>query len=197
MTRTFAGDELIFATHNKGKLAEIRDMLGARIKTLYTASDFNLPAPEETGTTFVENALLKAKFVAESTGKISLADDSGLCVSALGGAPGVYSADWAGEPRDFNRAMAKVEKALGANPDKRAHFVSVMALCWPDGHCETVEGIIPGTLVFPGRGTHGHGYDPIFLPDGYKTTFGEMTDTEKNKISHRALAFQNMIDKCF
>jgi XTP/dITP diphosphohydrolase len=200
MTRTFSSGELVVATHNKGKMAEFRHLFGNKVKNLYSAADFNLEAPAETGTTFIENALIKAKFVAAATGKIALADDSGLCVDALGGAPGVYSADWAeeeGKPRDFRMAMDRVHKEMGNAPDKKAHFVSVLALCWPDGHCEVVEGFAHGQIVWPPRGPHGHGYDPIFMPDGYTQTYGEMGEDAKNRISHRAQSFQLMIKKLF
>ncbi|MBU6475470.1 MAG: RdgB/HAM1 family non-canonical purine NTP pyrophosphatase [Alphaproteobacteria bacterium] len=201
MIRKFSGGELIVATHNKGKLAEIGEMFrreGLEIK-LSSAAEHGLESPEETGVTCVENALLKAKFVAKATGKIALADDSGLFVSALNGAPGVYSADWAetDNGRDFKMAMERVHKEMGDNPDKKAYFTSVLTLCWPDGHCETVEGFAHGVIVWPPRGTQGHGYDPIFMPQGRNLTYGEITDAEKNKISHRADAFRKMMDKCF
>ncbi|MDE2337307.1 MAG: RdgB/HAM1 family non-canonical purine NTP pyrophosphatase [Alphaproteobacteria bacterium] len=201
MIRKFSGGELIVATHNKGKLAEIGEMFrreGLEIK-LSSAAEHGLESPEETGVTCVENALLKAKFVAKATGKIALADDSGLFVSALNGAPGVYSADWAetDNGRDFKMAMERVHKEMGDNPDKKAYFTSVLTLCWPDGHCETVEGFAHGVIVWPPRGTQGHGYDPIFMPQGRNLTYGEITDAEKNKISHRADAFRKMMGKCF
>jgi len=201
MTRKFSGTELVVATHNKGKLAELSEMFkraGVRVK-LSSAADYGLESPEETGTTCVENALLKAQFVAKATGKISLADDSGLFVEALNGAPGVYSADWAevGGKRDFGLAMERVHKEIGANPNKKAYFTSVLTLCWPDGHSETVEGFAHGNIVWPQRGTHGHGYDPVFMPEGRTATYGEIDDAEKNKISHRADAFRKMLEKCF
>jgi XTP/dITP diphosphohydrolase len=200
MTRKFQGSEIVVAMHNKGKLAEIGRMFeGYNIKLL-SAADCGLDSPEETGTTCVENAELKARYVAKATGKPALADDSGLMVEALDGAPGVYSADWAelGDgKRDFGIAMQKVHKLMGANPNKKAHFTSVLSLCWPDGHCETVEGFVHGTIVNPGRGTKGFGYDPIFVANGYDITFGEMDGDAKNAISHRADAFRKMIDKCF
>jgi XTP/dITP diphosphohydrolase len=201
MTRKFSGAELVIATHNKGKLAEFVEMFareGVQVK-LSSAADYGLASPEETGTTCVENALLKARFVTEATGKISLADDSGLFVSALGGAPGVYSADWAetGGKRDFGFAMERVHREMGDNPDKKAYFTSVLTLCWPDGHSETVEGFAHGTIVWPPRGTQGHGYDPIFVPEGRDVTYGEISEAEKNKISHRADAFRKLMEKCF
>jgi XTP/dITP diphosphohydrolase len=199
MTRKFSGSELVVATHNQGKLAEFSEMFRGHPVRLYSAVDFNLESPPETGTTFIENSVLKARFVAQATGKPALADDSGICVDALSGAPGVYTADWAEEqgPRDFNYAMKKIHDGIGDNLDRRAQFVSVLTLCWPDGHCETVEGFAHGQIVWPPRGSFGHGCDPVFLPDGYDITYAEMPAVEKNKISHRAEAFRKMIDKCF
>ena len=172
------------------------------------AAELDLDEPEETGLTFRDNAALKAQAAARASGLVALADDSGLCVEALAGAPGIYSARWAGEPRDFAAAMARVErevKALGAPPPWRAAFVSVMALAWPDGALETFEGRVDGELVFPPRGTLGFGYDPIFRPDGQTRTFGEMMAAEKNALpadgspalSHRARAFQNLARALF
>jgi XTP/dITP diphosphohydrolase len=199
MTRKFESAELVVATHNKGKLAEISEMFhGYNIK-LYSAADLGLESPPETGTTFIENSVMKAQFVAKATGKIALADDSGLCVDALDGAPGVYTADWAEEQgaRDFNYAMKKIYDSMGDAPNRKAQFVSVITLCWPDGHCETVEGFAHGQIVWPPRGQHGHGCDPIFMPDGYNITYAEMPAAEKNQISHRAESFRRMMDKCF
>ncbi len=201
MTRKFSGGELVVATHNKGKLFEIGEMFahaGLDIK-LSSAADHGLESPEETGTTCIENALLKAQFVARATGKIALADDSGLFISALNGDPGVYSADWAETEngRDFKMAMERVHREMGDAADKKAYFTSVLALCWPDGHCETVEGFAHGSIVWPPRGDKGHGYDPIFMPQGRDVTYGEIEYAEKNKISHRAAAFAKMMDKCF
>ena len=199
MTRKFSGTELVVATHNRGKLAEISEMFQDKAVKLLCAADLGVESPVETGTTFIENALLKAKFVAKATGKIALADDSGLCVEALDGAPGVYTADWAEEPgaRDFSYAMKKIHHKMGDNPNRKAKFVSVLALCWPDGHCETVEGEALGQIVWPPRGKQGHGCDPIFMPDGYDITYAEMDAAEKNGISHRAVSFRKMMDKCF
>lgn len=199
MTRKFTGDELVIATHNKGKMAEMTALFAPFGIKLYSAADFGLESPPETGTTFAENSEMKARFVAEKTGKIALSDDSGLCVNALDGAPGVYTADWAEEngPRDFNYAMKKVIDQMGDNPDRGGQFVSVLTLCWPDGHIETAEGIAEGTLVWPMRGTMGHGMDPIFVPVGDTRTYAEMEQEEKNGISHRARSFRAMIDKCF
>ena len=200
MTRKFSGTELVIATHNEGKRKEFAELFQGQDFQLYSAADFNLESPEETGTTFLENALLKARFVSAATGKIALADDSGVCVDALGGAPGVYTADWAevcGGKRDFDHAMKRIYEEIGDNPDKKAQFVSVLALCWPDQHCETVEGIAHGQIVWPPRGNLGHGCDPIFMPDGYAVTYGEMKPAEKNSISHRAESFRLMMEKCF
>jgi XTP/dITP diphosphohydrolase len=202
MSRPFSGTELVVATHNKGKLVEIDALFksaGRNIKLL-SAADFGLTSPEETGTTCVENAILKAKFVAEKTGKPALADDSGLFISALGGAPGVYSADWAEQPngkRDFGKAMERVHQEMGDNPDKKAYFTSVLSLSWPDGHCETVEGFVQGTIIWPPRGDKGFGYDPIFVKNGSTATYGETEEAEKNKTSHRADAFRKLMDRCF
>ena len=201
MTRKFSGTELVIATHNKGKLAEFVDMFaceGVQVK-LTSAADYGLDSPEETGATCVENALLKAKYVTEATGKISLADDSGMFVEALDGAPGVYTADWAevGGKRDFYVAMERVHREMGDNPNKKNYFLIVLTLYWPDGHSETVEGFAHGTVAWPPRGKLGHGYDPIFMPLGSDVTFGEITEAEKNKISHRADAFRKIMGKCF
>lgn len=197
MTRKFSGAELVIATHNRGKLAEFRALFGDRVETLLCAADFGLESPAETGTTFIENATIKALAVAQATGKPALADDSGLCVAALKGDPGVYSADWAEPGRDFGKAMQKVHAAMGDATDRDAYFVSCLVLCWPDGHCESVEGHAHGEIVWPARGVGGHGYDPIFQPAGHDRTYAEMTEDEKNAISHRAIAFRMMMDKCF
>jgi XTP/dITP diphosphohydrolase len=200
MSRKFEGKELVIATHNKGKLKEIGELLEGRAEKLYAASDFGLEAPAETGTTFLENATIKALFTAKATGKPALADDSGLCVDALDGAPGVYSADWAedpGKPRDFYMAMGKVEKLVGNHSNRKAHFVSCLVLAWPDGHTESFEGHAHGEVVFPPRGTNGFGYDPIFRPNGAELTYGEMNQDEKNATNHRAVAFKGIVQKCF
>jgi XTP/dITP diphosphohydrolase len=194
---------VVVATHNAGKLWEIRELLKSYDVHPIGAAELKLDEPEETGSTFGDNAALKAQAAARACGLVALADDSGLCVEALGGAPGVYSARWAGEPRDFAAAMARIERelgALGATPPWRASFVSVIALAWPDGALETFEGRIDGDLVFPPRGTAGFGYDPIFRPEGCTRTFGEMMAAEKNALpadgsaalSHRARAFQKL-----
>jgi len=192
---------IVAATHNAGKLREIRELLEPYGIDAVGASELNLAEPEETGTTFRANAVLKAQAAASASGEAALADDSGLCGEALGGAPGIYSARWAGGSKDFAGAMARVERELlaaGAPKPWRAHFVSALALAWQDGEVETFEGRVDGDLVFPPRGTAGFGYDPAFRPDGHVRTFGEMSAEEKHGIpadgsralSHRARAFQ-------
>jgi XTP/dITP diphosphohydrolase len=194
---------LVAATHNPGKLREIRELVKPYGLEVVSAAELNLDEPAETGATFSDNAALKAEAAARASGIVALADDSGLCVEALGGAPGIYSARWAGGGKDFGAAMARVErelKARAAPPPWRASFVSVLALAWPDGALETFEGRVDGTLAFPPRGTAGFGYDPIFRPDGHDSTFGEMSAEEKHGIpvdgslalSHRARAFQKL-----
>jgi XTP/dITP diphosphohydrolase len=156
-----------------------------------------LPEPEETGTTFLENAELKARAAALAARLPALADDSGLVVPALGGAPGVYSARWAGPEKDFRVAMERVQRELGGSPDRRACFICALAMAWPDGHVESFEGRVDGTLVWPPRGSRGFGYDPMFLPEGGTLTFGEMEPEAKHKISHRARAFAQLTARCF
>jgi XTP/dITP diphosphohydrolase len=197
MARAFTGDRLVVATHNPGKLAEIGDLLAPLRVTAVSAASLGLAEPEETGTSFIANAVLKARDAAEASGLPALADDSGLVVPALGGAPGIYSARWAGPERDFRRAMARVAQELGDNPDRRAHFTAALALAWPDGHVEGFEGRVQGTLVWPPRGTQGFGYDPMFLPEGGRLTFGEIEPAAKHRISHRAVAFAQLIAACF
>lgn len=195
--RRFEGDKLVIATHNKGKVVEFQAMLGDRAITLLTAADLDLPEPEETGATFTENAVLKAKAAAQASGLPSLADDSGMSVAALDGDPGIYSARWAGPDKDFNAAMARVHDLMGDNADRGAAFIAVLALAWPDGHVEVAEGRIEGTIVWPMRGAGGFGYDPMFLPHGYNQTFGEMAPEKKKAISHRAMALQKLVKDCF
>ena len=187
----------MIATHNKGKLAEIADLLGPfRVETV-GAGRLGLPEPEETGASFEANASLKAHAAADASGLPALADDSGLVVPALGGEPGIYSARWAGPERDFALAMRTVEDRLRGKPDRRAHFVAALALAWPDGHAEVFRGEAHGVLVWPARGTKGFGYDPMFRPDGYTRTFGELDPSEKHRISHRADAFRKLVAACF
>ena len=189
--RTLQPGRLVTATHNRGKVAELRDLLEPLGFEVVSALELGLEEPEETELTFVGNALLKARAAANSSGAPALADDSGLSVAALGGMPGIYSARWAGEPRDFVRAMEKVEKelqAVGAE-DRSATFVCALAVVWPDGHQEVFEGEVHGTLVWPPRGEKGFGYDPMFVADGEEITFGEMDPARKHAMSHRARAF--------
>jgi XTP/dITP diphosphohydrolase len=184
---------LVIASHNPGKVREIDDLLRPfGIKTVGAAA-VGLVEPEETGTTFAENAALKARAAARAAKLPSLADDSGLTVSALDGAPGVYSARWAGPRKDFAIAMRKVEDALKGKSDRRAAFVAALALAWPDGRCDVFEGRVEGTLVWPPRGEKGFGYDPIFVPAGHTITFGEMEPAKKHTMSHRAKAFAKLV----
>ena len=195
MRRLFEGGKLVIATHNAGKAKEIAALLEGYVSDYETAASLDLPEPEETGSTFVANAVLKAQAAAQGSGMVSLADDSGLSVTALKGAPGIYSARWAGEPRDFNRAMARVNDELEGAHNRSAAFVCVLALAWPDGHTESYEGRVEGQIVWPPLGEKGFGYDPIFVPKGYEQTFAEMEPEEKHKISHRADAFRKLIEE--
>ncbi|WP_312781619.1 RdgB/HAM1 family non-canonical purine NTP pyrophosphatase [Brevundimonas sp.] len=187
------GMRLVAATHNPGKAREIEALLDGNYR-IVTAGSLNLPEPDETESTFVGNAMLKARHAAEASGEVSLADDSGLSVAALGGAPGIFSARWAGPGKDFAMAMKKVEERLEeiGSTDRRAWFTSALAVAWPDGPCVVVEGRIDGDLVFPPRGDRGFGYDPIFRPQGSDLTFGEMDPVEKDSLSHRARAFARL-----
>jgi XTP/dITP diphosphohydrolase len=190
------GATLVIASHNPGKVREIRELLEAFPIVIKGAAEMGLPEPEETGATFVENALLKARAAAKACGETALADDSGLAVKALDGAPGVYSARWAGEKKDFSFAMARVERALKDKnaQDRSARFVCVLALAMPDGESEVFEGEVAGELVFPPRGDRGFGYDPIFVAEGMHETFGEIQPAIKHAMSHRARAFQKLLD---
>ena len=187
------GMRLVAATHNPGKAREIEALLDGNYR-IVTAGSLNLPEPDETESTFVGNAMLKARHAAEASGEVALADDSGLSVAALDGAPGIFSARWAGPGKDFALAMKKVEERLEeiGSTDRRAWFTSALAVAWPDGPCVVVEGRIDGDLVFPPRGDRGFGYDPIFRPEGSDLTFGEMDPVEKDAISHRARAFARL-----
>jgi len=187
------GAKIVAATHNPGKAKELAVLLEGRFEVV-SAGALNLPEPDETETTFVGNAVLKARAAADRSGLIALADDSGLSVRALGGQPGIYSARWAGPTKDFGQAMAKVEERLeetGSN-DRAAWFTSALAVAWPNGPAVVVEGRVDGELVFPARGERGFGYDPIFIADGHGQTFGEMEPAAKDAISHRALAFAKL-----
>lgn len=196
--RQFIGDQLLIATHNKGKMEEIAALFGAVPFGLVSAAELGLAEPRETETTFAGNARLKAHAAAKASGMVALADDSGLCVDALSGDPGVYTADWAEGPngRDFAKATARVCQMLaatGPSAPRSARFVCTLALAWPDGHDEIFEGVVEGRIVCPGRGDFGHGYDPIFAPEGSTLTFGEMDRWEKNLMSHRAVAFSRLM----
>ncbi|OAN72214.1 non-canonical purine NTP pyrophosphatase, RdgB/HAM1 family [Rhodobacteraceae bacterium EhC02] len=200
--RKFSGDRLLVATHNKGKLDEIADLLVPFGVSVVGAAELNLPEPDETETTFAGNARIKAHAAAQATGLPALADDSGIAIDALDGAPGVYTADWAETPngRDFVMAMTRAHEELeaaNAPQPRTARFCCTLVLAWPDGHDEVFEGVMPGKIVWPMRGDQGHGYDPIFQPDGYDQTFGEMDRWEKNRISHRADAFGKLVAGCF
>ena len=195
--RRFADDTLVVATHNPGKAAEIADLLAPFAIKVVTAGALALPEPEETGTTFEANAALKALAAARGSGKPALADDSGLVVNALGGDPGIYSARWAGPTKDFALAMRTVQQRLGGAPDRSATFVAVLALAWPDGQVETVRGEVHGRLAWPPRGTKGFGYDPMFVAEGLAMTFGELEPAAKHRISHRAVAFRRLVERCF
>jgi len=197
--RRFDAPRLIIASHNSGKVREIAELMSPYGVEVVSAAAANLPEPEETGDTFVANAELKARAAASAAGLPALADDSGLVVEALGGAPGIYSARWAGPTKDFGIAMARIEQELEAKAatDRRAHFIAALSLCWPDGHCESFEGRVDGSLVWPPRGTRGFGYDPMFRPAGHDQTFGEMQPAAKHAISHRADAFRQLTAACF
>jgi XTP/dITP diphosphohydrolase len=206
MARLFTEPKLIVASHNKGKLVEIADLLARFAVETLGAAALGLPEPEETGTTFIANAELKALAAATAAGLPALSDDSGLAVDALDGAPGIYSARWAetANGRDFDFAMHKIEMALNQKAQtqsgdvaRAARFVCALSLAWPDGHVESFEGTVAGTLVWPMRGKNGFGYDPIFLPEGGDLTFGEMDPDAKHAISHRADAFAQLVAACF
>ncbi|MDX2028103.1 MAG: RdgB/HAM1 family non-canonical purine NTP pyrophosphatase [Alphaproteobacteria bacterium] len=197
--RRFEGSQLVIATHNAGKFKEFTALLGARVKDIKSATDFNLPEPEETGTSYTENAILKARAAATATGLPALADDSGLSVKALGGKPGIHSARYAETPtgKDYAQAMQRLYNELGDAQNRSASFVCVLALAWPDGHVETVEGTVEGHISWPPRGGKGHGYDPIFVIRGENRTFAEMKADEKDDISHRGIAVRKLIEQAF
>ncbi|CAA7614126.1 Non-canonical purine NTP pyrophosphatase [Candidatus Terasakiella magnetica] len=197
MTRHFEGGKLVIASHNAGKVREIGDLLAPFGVAVVSAAGLGLAEPDETGDTFVENAELKARAAAAASGLPALADDSGLAVDALCGAPGIYSARWAGPAKDFDHAMAKVHAEIGDDPNRRARFICALSLAWPDGACETFEGVVEGDIVWPPRGGNGFGYDPIFLPLDGSQTFGEMDAPAKHAISHRADAFRKLVAGCF
>jgi XTP/dITP diphosphohydrolase len=200
--RKLTGGRIVVATHNRGKLAEFAELLKPYGVTAVSAGELGLPEPDETGTTFVENARIKAEAAMKASGLIAMSDDSGLCVDALEGAPGVYTADWAGPDRDWNRAMRLVEERLqakgAATPEQRgASFVCTLCVMWPDGEERIFEGRAHGHLAWPPRGALGHGYDPMFVPDGGARTFAELDPAEKNRISHRAKALEKLVRDLF
>ncbi len=199
MTASLAGETLVIATHNPGKLREIAELIEPFGIDVVSASKLGLPEPEETGATFAENAALKAHAAAAGSGHPALADDSGLAVAALEGAPGIHSARWAGPNKDFAAAMARVERELekAGVENRRAAFVCALCLAYPDGRERAFEGRIEGRLTWPPRGDRGFGYDPMFLAEGYEITFGEMEPAEKHKISHRARAFARLVRETF
>ncbi|MEM9054933.1 MAG: RdgB/HAM1 family non-canonical purine NTP pyrophosphatase [Pseudomonadota bacterium] len=194
MSRKLQPGRLIAATHNKGKVVELKDLFEPLGFEVVSARDLDLDEPEETEFTFEGNALLKARAAAIAIGAPALSDDSGLEVTALGGMPGIHTAIWAGEPRDFYKAMEKVERelnAIGAS-DRSAKFVSCLAVAWPDGHEETFRGEVQGNLTWPPRGEMGFGYDPVFVPVGHEVTFAELEPAQKHAMSHRAVAFEKL-----
>ncbi|MDO5528238.1 MAG: RdgB/HAM1 family non-canonical purine NTP pyrophosphatase [Paracoccus sp. (in: a-proteobacteria)] len=195
--RKLTEKRVLVATHNAGKLEEMRALFGAYGVEVVGAAEMSLPEPAETEDSFLGNARIKARAAVEATGLPALADDSGISVDALGGAPGVYTADWAetGDGRDFGMAMERTWReleAIDAPSPRRAQFRCTLVMAWPDGHEEAFEGVLPGQVVWPPRGREGHGYDPIFQPDGHKETLGTMTPAQKNEISHRAMAFEKL-----
>jgi len=196
-TRLFTEDRLVIASHNTGKVREIAALLEPFGVDVASAASMDLPEPEETGDTFIDNAVIKAQASAQASGMPALSDDSGLCVDVLGGAPGVFSARWAGPDKDFDVAMQKVMEATADFETCKAHFVCALALCWPDGRTETFEGYVHGQLVWPPRGNQGFGYDPMFEPEGHPLTFGEMDPAKKTAMSHRSDAFRKLVARCF
>jgi XTP/dITP diphosphohydrolase len=200
--RKLTNEKIVIATHNKGKLEEFAQLLKPHGVTTFSAGGLGLTEPEETEDNFRGNARIKALFAMTHSGLISISDDSGLCVDALSGDPGVYTADWAGPTRDWSMAMRLVEEKLQAasalKPEqRRGQFKCTLCVMWPDGVERYYEGVAPGTLVWPPRGALGHGYDPVFVPDGQSQTFAEMTHDAKNKISHRARALEQLLSDLF
>jgi XTP/dITP diphosphohydrolase len=191
--RLESGDRLVVASHNLGKVREIRALLSPYGLTALGAAELRLCEPEETGVSFAANAVLKAESAANQSGLPAIADDSGLCVDALDGAPGIYSARWAGPQKDFRIAFARIKEGVDASPDRRAHFTCALAFAAPGSETQVFEGRVFGALTFPPRGDHGFGYDPIFVPEGHRLTFGEMNPDAKHAISHRARAFEKFV----
>ena len=197
--RTFEHKKLVIASHNKGKISEIKDLLAPLNIQILSAYDFDLKEPEENGATFEENALIKSAFVTQKTGLPSISDDSGICFYDLNGNPGIHSARWAGLDKDFDFAMSKINNAIkhNKNPTYECHFICSLSICWPDQYNITVSGQVNGKFNWPPKGDKGFGYDPIFKPLGYDITFAEMDPLFKHKISHRSIAFHKLIDLCF
>ncbi len=200
--RKFNEKKLVIASHNKGKVREIGELLEPFGIEVVSAGDLDLPEPVEDGDTFIANALIKAEAAAKASGLPALSDDSGLCVDALGGDPGIYSARWAGPTKDFSIAMEEVNRKLelasaDTEEERSAHFVCALTLAWPDGDTESFEGKVYGHINWPPRGEKGFGYDPVFVPAGRTETFAEIEPEEKHAMSHRANAFKQMIDACF
>lgn len=194
--RLRSGTQLVLASHNPGKLAELTDLLQPHDVVVASAGALGLPEPAENAPDFVGNARIKALAAVRASGLPALADDSGFCVAALRGAPGIYSARWAGPAKDFSGAMERVNRTMGATADRRAWFIAALCLAWPDGHAETFVGRVDGVAVWPPRGKHGFGYDPMFIPAGHTATFGELTPADKHAISHRARAFAQFLAAC-
>jgi XTP/dITP diphosphohydrolase len=190
-------DRLVIASHNEGKVREIAELLLPFGVAVVSAGALGLAEPDETADSFTGNAEIKARAASQASGLPALADDSGLCVAGLSGAPGIYSARWAGPAKDFTLAMERIRQELGSNPDRRAYFACALALAWPQGDLLTVEGHVHGTLTFPPRGSRGFGYDPIFVPEGKRETFAEMDPDAKHAISHRAEAFRQLVAAVF
>jgi non-canonical purine NTP pyrophosphatase (RdgB/HAM1 family) len=191
------GSKLVLASHNQGKLVELTELLRPYQINILSAGALGLPEPDETAPDFAGNARIKALAAAMATGLPAFSDDSGFCAAALDGAPGPLSARWAGAEKDFANAMALVHEKAGDTADRRAWFVAALCLAWPDGHTETYLGRVNGTMVWPPRGAHGFGYDPMFLPEGGSETFGEMPPDAKHRVSHRARAFAQVMKSCF
>ena len=195
--RKLTEPKIVLATHNPGKVVEIKALLEPFGTDVVAAGDLGLPEPIEDAPDFIGNAKIKALASATASGMPALADDSGLCVNALGGEPGIYSARWAGPNKDFNIAMTRVADELGDHEDRSAYFVCALCLAWPDGHTEAFQGEVQGNLVSPARGDRGFGYDPMFIPTGFDITFGEMDPDKKHGMSHRHHAFVQLVDACF
>lgn len=197
MARHFDGNKLVIASHNKGKVREIGELLAPFGVETVSVGELGLPVPVEDSDSFIGNAEIKSLAAAKASGLPSLSDDSGLEVHGLGGEPGIYTADWAGPDRDFTLGMKAVIDKLGDNPNRSANFTCALSLAWPDGHTESFEGKVFGSVTWPMRGERGFGYDPIFIPEGHDLTFAEMDPVDKHAMSHRADAFRQLIDACF